>query len=129
MIERVSSASPYEPEIGFCRALRVGDRVLVAGTAPIGEDGKCVPGDAAAQARRCLELIVRSIEKLGGRASDVVRTRLFLARRDIWLEVGRVHGEFFRDSRPVATMVVAQLLDEHWLVEIEAEALIQSRPT
>lgn len=121
---RVSSGSPYEPVIGFCRALKVGDRVLVAGTAPVWPDGTC-PDDPAAQTRRCLEIIVAALKELGAGPEHVVRTRMFLTRTDDWEAVGRAHGEVFRDQRPVSTMVVVkELLDPRWRIEIEAEAVL-----
>ena len=123
MKKRHRSASPYETQIGFSRAIRQGQRILVSGTAPIGPDGKTVKGDAFTQARRCFEIIVESIEALGGQATDVVRTRMYVTRPEDWEAVGRAHGEFFRDAAPAATMVVVrELLDPDWLVEIEAEA-------
>jgi len=122
---RVSSASPYEATVGFSRAVRVGDRILVAGTAPIGPDGKTFPGDAEAQAGRCLAIIVEAIEALGGTAADVVRTRMYLTDAADEAAVGRAHGRIFADIRPASTMViVAGLLDPAWKVEIEAEAII-----
>ncbi len=122
-IRRVGSASPYEAEIGFSRAVRRGSRIVVAGTAPIGRDGRTVDGDAFAQARRCFEIIVEAVEALGGSAADVVRTRMFLVDAADWEAVGRAHGEVFREVRPAATMVVVRgLLDPAWRVEIEAEA-------
>jgi enamine deaminase RidA (YjgF/YER057c/UK114 family) len=122
--QRVSSGSPYEPTIGFSRALRVGDRVLVAGTAPVWPDGSC-PDDAEAQARRCFEIIVAALREAGATPADVVRTRMFLTRASDAEAVGRAHGALFGDVRPVATMVVvAALLDPRWRVEIEAEAVI-----
>ncbi len=123
---RVSSGSPYEPTIGFSRAVRAGNVIAVSGTAPIGPDGASVGrGDPAAQARRCLEIVRAAVEELGGTLADVVRTRIFLTRVEDWPEVGRVHGEFFGEVRPAATMVrVAGLLDPDWLVEIEADALL-----
>ena len=126
MIERISSASPFEAEFGFCRALRVGNRIEVAGTAPIGPDGQTwAPHNAAEQTRRCLDIIVEAIEHLGGSRDQVLRTRMFLTHIDDWPEVGRVHGEVFGSVRPVATMVaVARLIDPAWRVEIEAEALL-----
>lgn len=125
---QVTSASPYETLFGFCRAQRIGDRIVVAGTAPIGADGKTVaPGDAAAQARRCFEIIRQAIEDLGGQLTDVVRTRMYLTHIEDWQAVGQVHGEFFRGISPVATMVqVAGLIDPEWRVEFEAEALVDS---
>lgn len=125
MRSRHSSGSPFEAEIGFSRAVREGDRILVAGTAPIAESGETAcPGDPYGQAKRCLDIIVEAIEALGGRAQDVVRTRTFLARPEDWREVGRAHGERFSAVRPASTMVVARLLDPEWLVEIEAEAIV-----
>ncbi|HVN76884.1 MAG TPA: RidA family protein [Thermoanaerobaculaceae bacterium] len=120
-----SSGSPYEPRIGFSRAVRAGAVIAVSGTAPIGPDGATVGrGDPAAQARRCLEIIRSAVEQLGGTLADVVRTRIFLTRVEDWPEIGRVHGEFFGEVRPAATMVkVAGLLDPEWLVEIEADAM------
>jgi enamine deaminase RidA (YjgF/YER057c/UK114 family) len=122
----VRSASPFEELFGFCRATRIGDRVLVAGTAPIGDDGRTVAaGDAEAQARRCFEIIGKALAQLGAGYGDVVRTRMFLTHIEDWEVVGRVHGEYFRDTRPVATMVgVARLIDPDWRVEIEAEAIV-----
>jgi enamine deaminase RidA (YjgF/YER057c/UK114 family) len=121
---RVASGSPYEPVIGFCRALRAGNRVLVSGTAPIWPDGSCDP-DPEAQARRCFEIIVAALRELGAGAEHVVRTRMFLTSPGDWEAVGRAHGAFFSETRPAATMVVvAGLLDPRWKVEIEAEAEI-----
>jgi enamine deaminase RidA (YjgF/YER057c/UK114 family) len=123
----VSPASPYEAIIGFSRAVRIGNPIAVGGTAPIGPDGKTAGiGDPAAQARRCLEIIVAAIEKAGGRKADVIRTRTFLTRAEDWEAVGRVHGEYFVDIRPASTMVVVKaLLDPVWLVEIEADAIVE----
>jgi enamine deaminase RidA (YjgF/YER057c/UK114 family) len=124
----VSSGSPYEPRIGFSRAVRVGNIVSVSGTAPIGPDRKTVgPGDPSAQARRCLEIIHSALEGAGASLSDVVRTRIYLTRIGDWEAVGEVHGEFFRDVRPASTMIqVARLIDPEWLVEIEADAVVKS---
>jgi enamine deaminase RidA (YjgF/YER057c/UK114 family) len=120
----VASSSPYEPTIGFSRALRVGDRVLVSGTAPIWPDGSCDP-DPEAQAHRCLEIIVAALAEAGARPADVVRTRMFVTSAGHADAVGRAHGEVFADVRPAATMVVvAGLLDPRWKVEIEAEAVL-----
>jgi len=121
---RVSSGSPYEPRIGFSRAVRVGDRVLVSGTAPVWPDGSCDP-DAGAQARRCFEIVVAALRELGAGPEHVVRTRMFLTDAADADAVGRAHGELFGDVRPAATMVVvAALLDPRWKVEIEAEAVL-----
>jgi enamine deaminase RidA (YjgF/YER057c/UK114 family) len=121
---RVSSGSPWEPVIGFSRALRVGERVVVSGTAPVWPDGSCDP-DPAVQARRCLEIIVAALGEAGASSADVVRTRIYLTDRDDVDAVSRVHGEVFGDVQPAATMVVvAGLVDPRWRVEIEAEAVV-----
>ena len=120
----VSSGSPYESTIGFSRAVRIGDRVVVAGTAPVWPDGSC-PGDAGAQAERCLEIIVTALAEAGATPADVVRTRMFLTDAADGEAVGLAHGKVFGDVRPAATMVVvAALLRSEWKVEIEAEAVI-----
>jgi enamine deaminase RidA (YjgF/YER057c/UK114 family) len=107
--QRIASGSPFEPTIGFSRAMRVGDRVLVSGTGPVVPDGRC-PDDA------------------GAPLDDVVRTRMYLTSADVAAAVGSVHGELFADVRPAATMiVVAGLLDPAWKVEIEAEAVAPPR--
>ncbi len=121
---RVSSGSPYEPTLGFSRAVRVGDRVLVSGTAPVWPDGSCPP-DAATQARRCFEIILAALREAGAGREHVVRTRVFLTNAGDWEAVGREHGAAFGEARPASTMVVvAALLDPRWKVEIEAEAVI-----
>lgn len=127
-LRRVSSGSPLEGRFGYSRAVRVGDRILVSGTAPVWPDGSCDP-DPAVQARRCCEIIVAALAELGAEASDVVRTRMFVIRADIADAVGAVHGEFFGAARPAATMVVVTaLLDPRWVVEIEAEAVRPPAP-
>jgi enamine deaminase RidA (YjgF/YER057c/UK114 family) len=124
--QRISSGSPFEPTIGFSRAVRIGDRVLVSGTGPIWADGSC-PDDAGVQARRCLEIILDALVAAGGSAGDVVRTRMFLTSATDADAVGAAHGEVFGEHRPAATMVViAALLDPRWRVEIEAEAIVDS---
>ncbi|MCH7493420.1 RidA family protein [bacterium] len=119
------SGSPYEAKAGFCRALRHGDRILVAGTAPIGPDGATVaPGDAATQMRCCLQIVAGAVAALGGQARDIVRTRIFLVDAADWPAVSQAHGEFFAHHPPVATCVVVKaLLDPSWRVELEAEAI------
>ena len=122
---RATSGSPFEEQFGFCRAVRDGNRIIVAGTGPIEDDGSSTQGDAAAQAARCLTLIVRAIERLGGSATDVVRTRMFLTDFDDQSVVGEVHARYFGDAKPAATMVgVAWLCRPEWKVEIEAEAVV-----
>ena len=119
-----SSGSPYEPTIGFSRAVRAGDVVHVSGTAPIWPDGSVDP-DPFVQARRCFEIILAALEEAGARREHVVRTRMFITSPDHADAVGRAHGEVFGDIRPAATMVVAQLLDPRWACEIEAEAIVE----
>jgi len=122
----ISSGSPYEPNIGFSRAVRVGDLISVSGTAPIGPDGKTLgPGNPAAQARRCFEIIRAALEDAGSSLSDVVRTRIFLTDIADWEKVAEVHGDFFRDIRPASTIIqISRLIDPDWLVEIEADAVV-----
>lgn len=122
----VSSGSPYEKPIGFSRAVRIGNMIAVAGTAPIAPDGTTAcPGDAYGQARRCLEIIKEAIEAAGGRLEGVIRTRLYLTDMSKWEDVGRAHGEFFGDIRPASTMVeVKGLVRPDWLVEMEADCVI-----
>ncbi|WP_293940996.1 RidA family protein [Sphingomonas sp.] len=121
-----AGSSPFEASFGFSRAVRVGDRILVSGTAPVEADGSSTPGDAAAQTRRVFAIILAAIEELGGTAADVVRTRMFIADPADAAAIGAVHGAMFGKIRPAATMVVAQLLRPEWLVEIEAEAIVAS---
>jgi enamine deaminase RidA (YjgF/YER057c/UK114 family) len=123
----VSSGSPYEPRLGISRAVRSGNFIAVAGTAPIGPDGKTVGiGDPAAQARRCIEIISSALEQAGANLSDVIRTRILLTRIEDWEGVGQVHGEFFVNIRPANTvMQVTRFIDPDWLVEIEADAVIE----
>lgn len=121
---RVSSGSPYESRYGFSRAVRINDRVVVAGTAPIWPDGTVDP-DPKAQTRRCIEIMLAALEDLGGSAADVVRTRMFITDAAIGDRVGEAHGEFFSEIRPASTMVVvAGLLDPRWVVEMEMEAVL-----
>lgn len=120
----VSSGSPYEPRYGFSRAVRVGDRVLVAGTAPIWPDGEVDP-DAKAQTRRCIEVMLGALDQAGGKPEDVVRTRMFITDASYADDVGEAHGEVFGTIRPAATLVVvAGLVDERWKVEMELEAVL-----
>ncbi len=125
--QHVSSGSPYEPRLGISRAVRSGRFIAVAGTAPIGPDGKAVgKGDPAAQARRCIEIICNALEQSGANLSDVIRTRILLTRIEDWESVGQVHGEFFGNIRPANTvMQVTRFIDSDWLVEIEADAVIE----
>jgi enamine deaminase RidA (YjgF/YER057c/UK114 family) len=120
----ISSGSPFEPTIGFSRALRVDDRIWVSGTGPVWPDGSC-PDDAGLQARRCFAIILAALAEGGAAAQDVVRTRMYLTSAADAEAVSAVHGELFGQIRPAATMVVvAGLLDPRWRVEIEADAVI-----
>lgn len=122
--KRVASASPYEKAYGFSRAVCVGDRILVAGTAPIWPDGVVDP-DVEVQTKRCLQIILACLDKLGAGPEHVVRTRIYITDRFDAEAVGGVHGEVFGDIRPATSMVVvASLLDPLWKVEIEAEAVL-----
>lgn len=122
--QQIGSGSPWEPTIGFSRAVRVGDRVHVSGTGPVWPDGGCDP-DPQVQARRCLEIVATALADAGGDLTDVVRTRMYLTSVDIADAVGQAHADVLGHVRPAATMVVvAALLDPRWHVEIEAEAVI-----
>lgn len=119
----VSSGSPWEPKVGICRAVRVGDRVLASGTAPIWPDGSCDP-DPEAQTHRCLEIILGALGELGAGPQEVVRTRIFLVAAEDGEAVARAHASVFGEVRPASTMVVVRgFLDPRWKVEIEAEAV------
>jgi enamine deaminase RidA (YjgF/YER057c/UK114 family) len=122
---RIASGSPYEPIVGFSRAVRVGSHVYVAGTAPIMPDGGEPPPDAYGQMRRCLEIVLAALTEAGASAADVVRTRTYLTRAEDWEEAGRAHGEVFADIRPTnAIIVVRGFVDPRWIVEIEADAVV-----
>lgn len=121
MRKNISGQSPYESIIGFSRAVRVGNTIQVSGTGPVGAD----TADAAQQTRHTLTIIQNVLAEAGARMDHVVRTRIYLTDVQDWEAVGRVHGEFFQAIRPAATMVVvSQLLNPAWRVEIEAEAII-----
>jgi enamine deaminase RidA (YjgF/YER057c/UK114 family) len=127
--QRIFSGSPWEPKVGISRAVRVDDRVLVSGTAPIWPDGHCDP-DPEAQAKRCFEIIVGALGEAGGGVEHVVRTRIFLTSADDGEPVARAHAAVFGRTRPVSTMVVVQgFLDPRWKVEIEAEAILGPEPS
>jgi len=125
---RISSGSPYEGTIGFSRAVQVGDRIVVAGTAPVWPDGSC-DADPEVQAGRCLEIILAALAEAGAGPEHVVRTRLYLTDAADWEAVGRAHGRVFGEVRPASTMVVvAALLDTRWRIEMEAEAVLAAEP-
>ncbi len=121
----ISSGSPYEPVVGYSRAVVAGGHVYVSGTAPIMPNGADPPPDAYGQARRCLEIIGAALQEAGSSFADVVRTRVYLTRADAFEGVGRAHGEVFGSIRPAnSTVIVAGLVDPRWLVEIEADAVV-----
>jgi enamine deaminase RidA (YjgF/YER057c/UK114 family) len=121
----VSSGSPYEPVMGFSRAVRVGPHVHVAGTAPIMPDGGAPPPDAYGQTRRCLEIVLTALAEAGASAADVVRTTVYATSADDFEQVARAHGEVFSEIRPAnAFIVVAGLADPRWKVEILADAYV-----
>jgi enamine deaminase RidA (YjgF/YER057c/UK114 family) len=125
----VGSGSPYEPVIGFSRAVRAGHHVAVAATAPIMPEGGEPPTDAYEQAKRCLEIVATALEQVGSSILDVVRTRCYLVAAEDWKEVGRAHGEVFDDvasdvHQASSMIVVTGFVDPRWKVEIEADAVL-----
>lgn len=118
----ISSGSPFERPIGFSRAVRIGNRVLVSGTGPVWPDGSCDP-DPEIQARRCFEIIVKALAEAGAGPEHVVRTRMYVTNASDWEAIARAHSALFADVRPAATMItVGGFVDTRWKVEIEAEA-------
>ncbi len=125
--EKVLYGQPLEKEIGFSRAVRVGNVIFVSGTAPIAQDGSVAAlGDVYGQTKRCLEIIKDVIRKVGGDLQDVVRTRIMLTDISKWKEAARAHGEIFSEIQPVCTFVeVNRFINPEWLIEIEADAVIE----
>jgi enamine deaminase RidA (YjgF/YER057c/UK114 family) len=124
MRKNIPGTSPYEPIIGFSRAVRVGNIVHLSGTGPVGADNL----DAAAQTRRIFEIAAEALAQAGATFDHVVRTRMYLAHPEDWEAIGRVHGEYFGAIRPASTMVVAALLNPSWRIEMEMEAVIPDEP-
>ncbi len=121
----VPADSPYAPTVGYSRAVRVGDRIHVSGTAAVMPDGAPPPPDPYEQAKRCLEIIVGALAELGAEPADVVRTRVYITSADDWEAVGRAHGEVFGEIQPASAMlVITGLVDPRFLVEIEADAVV-----
>jgi isochorismate pyruvate lyase len=120
----ISSGAPWEKQVGYCRAVRVGNLVAVSGTAPVGDSGELVaPGDPYAQARRCIDVIAKALAEAGAGLDDVYRTRMFVTDIEHWPEIGRAHREAFGMTPPATTMVeVSRLITPGMLVEIEADA-------
>jgi len=125
--QRVFSGAPWEQTVGYCRVLRAGNMVFVTGTAPVDPDGEVhAPGNALAQARRCLVIIRESLEKMGVGMESVVRTRMFTTDIDRWEDYGEAHREVFREHPPTTTLVeVARLIHPDMLIEIEADAVVE----
>ena len=123
--QRVFTGAPWEPRVGYCRALAAGDRIFVTGTASVTADGEVhAPGDPYEQARRCFEIIQENLEKLGVGLDRVTRTRMFVTDIGLWEEFGRAHGEAFGEHPPTTTMVeVSRLIHPDMLIEIEAEGV------
>jgi enamine deaminase RidA (YjgF/YER057c/UK114 family) len=127
--QNITGQAPLEPVVGYSRAVRFGNQIWVSGTAPIPADGSDPPEEPYEQARLCLEIIRGALERAGSQLEDVVRTRIYVVDSTHFDEVGRAHGEAFGQIRPATSgIVVKELLDPRWLVEIEADAILPERP-
>lgn len=125
-IERTFTGSPWEPKIGYCRAIKAGNQIFVTGTAPVDDKGgTAFPGDAYAQTKRCFEIIQKALKNLNADLKDIVRTRMYVSDISKWQEYGRAHGELFANHPPATTMVeVKSLIDSQMMVEVEADAVV-----
>lgn len=124
--KRTFTGAPWEKKVGYCRAIRMGNIIAVTGTTSLTEDGKVhAPSDGYAQAQRCLEIIEEAIKPLGGRRSNIIRTRMFVTDISLWEKFGKAHGEFFADHPPATSMIeIKALIDPNMLIEIEADAVV-----
>src|SRR5205823_3029337 len=125
--QRVFSGAPWEKNVGYCRAIRVGEHVYVSGTAPVADGGGVfAPGDAYAQTRRCFEIALAALARLGGELRHVVRTRMYVTDISKWNDYGRAHGELFRENPPATAMVeVSALIDPAMTIEVEVDAVVR----
>lgn len=124
MRQNISSGAPWEDQVGYCRAVRIGNTIEVSGTAPV-RDGKTVGDNAYEQTKICLEIIQNAIEKAGGKIEDVIRTRMYVTDISQWVAIGKAHGEIFSKIKPATTMVeVSALIEPDMLIEIEATAIV-----
>jgi enamine deaminase RidA (YjgF/YER057c/UK114 family) len=125
----VRTGTPWEPLVGYCRAVRVGPHIAVSGCAPVDEDGELIgPGDPYLQARRCIEIIASALQEAGASLEHVVRTRMFVTDISLWEDFARAHQEAFADITPATSMVeVSRLIGEGMLIEIEADAIVDDR--